>query len=105
MRQQLNRISTVGLVVLSLGALLPLLVVAVPAMLSGQVQPREQDEGTGAHIFQLSIALLMPAILVFLATANWARPGRVFRALALPACAVACAFGLLYYFEHGVTSA
>ena len=105
MRQQLNRISTVGLVVLSLGALLPLLVFAVPAMLSGHVQPREQDEGTGAHIFQLSIALLMPAILVFLATANWARPGRVVRALALPACAVACAFGLLYYFEHGVTSA
>ena len=100
MRQQLNRISTVGLVVLSLGALLPLLVFAVPAMLSGQVQPREQDEGTGAHIFQLSIAALLPVGLLFLATADWTRPTGIVRRLVFPAAAVILAFGILYYFEH-----
>jgi len=46
----------------------------------------------------------MPSALVFLATANWARPGRVIRALVLPVCAVALAFGLLYYFEHLATA-
>ena len=42
------------------------------AALSGQPPGREPDEGTGAHIFQLSIAAMVPATLVFLATADWA---------------------------------
>ena len=89
----------------SLIALSTLVVALSAALLAGHLPQPEPDEGTAAHIFQLSIALLMPAILVFLATANWARPGRVLRALVLPACAVAFAFGLLYYFEHVAPSA
>jgi hypothetical protein len=68
--RRLNAVSTVGLIVLSLTAFLPLLVVAVPVMLGGQLPPRERDEGTGAHIFQLSIAALLPAGLLFVATAD-----------------------------------
>ena len=103
--ESVNRASLIAVFAFSLIALSTLVVALSAAFLSGHPPRPEPDEGTGAHIFQLSIALLMPAILVFLATANWARPGRVVRALALPACAVACAFALLYYLEHVAPSA
>jgi len=48
----------------------------------------------------LSIVALLPVGLAFLATADWERPQRVVRALAIPAVAVLSAFALLYYFEH-----
>jgi len=99
-RRQINGFSTIGLVVLSLTALLPLLVIAVPAMFSGQIPQPERDEGTGAHIFQLSIALLMPVGLVFLATADWEHPMGIARRLAFPTAIVILAFAILYYFEH-----
>ena len=99
-RRQINDFSTIGLAVLSLAALLPLLVIAVPAMFSGQIPQPERDEGTGAHIFQLSIPLLMPVGLVFLATADWTDPVRIARRLAFPAAVVILAFAILYYFEH-----
>jgi hypothetical protein len=96
-----NRASLIAVFAFSLIALSTLVVVLSAALLStGHLPQPEPDEGTAAHIFQLSIALLLPAGLVFLATANWARPARVFRALVIPSCAVALAFGLLYYFEH-----
>ena len=63
-------------------------------------QPPEPDEGTGAHIFQLSIVLLAPALLLFLATADWKQPGRTARPLIFPAASLAVAFGMLYYLEH-----
>ena len=101
MGESVNRASLIAVFAFSLVALSTLVVALSAALVStGHLPQPEPDEGTAAHIFQLSIALLMPAIVVYVATANWARPGRVFRALALPACAVACAFGLLYYFEH-----
>ena len=98
--RRLNDVSTVGLVVLSLTAFLPLLVVVVPVMLGGQLPPPERDEGTGAHIFQLSIAALVPVGLLFVATADWLRPGRIARRLAFPVTVVILAFVTLYYFEH-----
>jgi hypothetical protein len=98
--QQINRVSTIGLTVLSLTALAPLLFVALPAMLTGHVPPPEADEGTAAHIFQLSIVALLPAGFVFLATADWTQPVRSVRRLAFPAVAVVLAFGMLFYFEH-----
>ena len=101
----MNRVSLIGVFAFSLIALSTLVVAFSAALLAGHLPQPEPDEGTAAHIFQLSIALLMPVGLVFLATANWARPGRVFRALALPAGAVALAFGLLYYLEHAAPSA
>ena len=97
---RLNALSTVGLVVLSLAAILPLLVVVVPVMFGGRLPPPEPDEGTGAHIFQLSIAALLPVGLLFVATADWSRPAQVARRLAVPVITVIAAFVLLYYFEH-----
>jgi hypothetical protein len=95
-----NRVSTGVVIFLSLTALLPIVLALLQMALVGQVPPRERDEGTGAHVFQLSIAGLVPAILVFVASADWARPWRVARALALPAAAVVLAFVLLYHYEH-----
>jgi hypothetical protein len=92
---KINRVAAIAAMVLSLIALL--------AVLSGYTQPPhppDPDEGSAAHIFQLSIALLMPALLLFLATANWKHPWRSARPLAFPAAALVVAFGMLYYLEH-----
>jgi len=91
--QQINGISNVGLIVLSLTALLDVL-------LLGYTQPPLRDEGTGAHIFQLSIVALVPTGFLFLATADWTQPMRTARRLAFPAVLVLLAFAALYYLEH-----
>lgn len=98
--ERINRVSTAALVILSLTALLPILIAVAGVIASGQLPLPETDEGTGAHIFQLSIAMLVPVGLVFLASADWTRPARIVRSSALPAVAVLLAFALLYYFEH-----
>jgi hypothetical protein len=92
---KINRVAAIVAMVLSLIALL--------TVLGGYTQPPhppDPDEGSAAHIFQLSIALLMPALLLFLATANWKQPWRSARPLAFPAAALVVAFGMLYYLEH-----
>jgi hypothetical protein len=90
--RQINRVSGKVIIVLSLIALL--------TVISGYFQPPQPDEGSAAHIFQLSIAALLPAILLFFMTANWKQPWRTARPLALPAVALAVAFTALYYLEH-----
>ncbi len=90
--QTINRLSCVGLIVLSVTALL--------AVLSGYVQPPQPDEGAAAHIFQLSIATLVPILLLFLSTADWKQGLRSARLMAIPAAALVAAFGALYYLEH-----
>src|SRR5271169_3303484 len=92
--ERINRIS--GKIVTGL-SVLALLTVA-----SGYLQTPhvETDEGTAAHIFQLSIVALVPMILLFFVTADWKRPLRSARTLVLPAAALALAFGALYYLEH-----
>ncbi len=90
--QQINRVSGKILIVLSLTALL--------AVLTGYTQPPQPDEGTAAHIFQLSIVALVPTLLVFFATADRRQPLRSARPLAFPAAALVLAFGALYYLEH-----
>jgi hypothetical protein len=90
--QQLNRLSSKVIIVLSLIALL--------TVISGYFQPPQQDEGPAAHIFQLSIVALVPTILLFLLTANWREPSRIARPLAVPAAALVLAFAALYYLEH-----
>ena len=82
-RQQINRVSGKVVVVLSLAALL--------AVLSGYIQPPQQDEGAAAHIFQLSIVALVPMILLFLVTADWKQPWRSARPLSFPAAALVLA--------------
>jgi hypothetical protein len=69
-------------------------------LLVGYTQPPLPDEGTGAHIFQLSIVALVPAGFLFLATADWTQPVRTVRRLAFPAAIVILAFAALYYLEH-----
>jgi hypothetical protein len=90
--EQINRASSKVLIVLSLTALF--------AVLSGYAQPPQPDEGTAAHIFQLSIVALVPMIILFLATADWRLPLRSARLLAVPAGALVLAVGALYYLEH-----
>jgi hypothetical protein len=89
---QINRISGKVLVVLS--------VIALLAVLGGYFQPPQPDEGTAAHIFQLTIVALLPTILLFLATADWRRPLQSMRRLAFPAATLAVTFGALYVLEH-----
>jgi hypothetical protein len=90
---RINKVSTVGIVAFPLIALLDVL-------LLGYARPPLPDEGTGAHIFQLSMAALVPTALVFLATADWTQPVRIARRLALPAVLTVLAFAALYYLEH-----
>ena len=92
---QLNRVSSFALVALSLVALLTV----VTGLLHPPQQP-EADEGVQAHIFQLSIAGLLPVTMLFLATADWREPWRGMRPLALAAVATFMAFAGLYYLEH-----
>ena len=91
-QQQLNRISGMALVLLS--------VTALGVVLWGYTQPPLSDEGTGAHIFQLAIVMLVPVTLFFLATADWSRPSRTGWPLAIALTATALAFAGLYYLEH-----
>lgn len=91
--QHINRAATAGLFVLSLTALLDVL-------LLGYTRPPLPDEGTGAHIFQLAIAALVPTGFLFLVTADWTQPMRIVRRLAPPAVLVVLAFAALYYLEH-----
>jgi hypothetical protein len=93
--QQINRLSAKIIIVPSVLALL--------TVLSGYIyppQPPEPDEGTAAHIFQLSIVAVALSILVFLTTADWKQSLRSVRPLAFPAAALLLALGALYYLEH-----
>lgn len=96
----MNRVATVGLVLLSTIALATILSATVAVLLSGELPPAETDEGTGAHLFQLSILALLPVGLIYLATADRTAPSRVIGRLVFPTIAVIAAFALLFYFEH-----
>ena len=92
---QINRFSAKVIIALSVLALL--------TVLSGYThppQPPDPDEGSAAHIFQLSIVAVGLSILVFLSTADWKQPLRSVSPLAFPAVALILAFGALYYLEH-----
>ena len=89
---QLNRISARALLFLSL--------LALCTVLTGYFQAPQADEGTAAHIFQLTVVLAGVAGLLFLATADWTHPYRPLRSLAVPGVALFLAFAALYYLEH-----
>jgi len=90
--QKINRISGRVVILLSLIALL--------TVLSGYFQPPQRDEGAAAHIFQLSIVALVPTILLFLVSADWRRPLRNARTLAVTLASLVLSFGALYFLEH-----
>ena len=92
---QLNRFSARALIVLSL--------IALSTVATGflhQAGVPETDEGTSAHIFQLTIVLTFVAGLLFLTTADWHTPVHSLRPLIVPAVALSVAFAALYYLEH-----
>jgi hypothetical protein len=89
---QVNRVSSIAIVLLSLAALL--------VVLWGYTQPPLPDEGTGAHIFQLAIVALVPMTLVFLTTADWSQPWRSARPLAVATAVTVLAFAALYILER-----
>lgn len=93
--QHIHRVSSVVLILLSLTAL--------ATVVTGLIWPPpmpETDEGTQAHIFQLSIAALLPMTVIVLGTADWRQPWRSVRPLGISVAATALAFGGLYHLEH-----
>ncbi len=93
--RQINRMSSVVLILLSLTALL--------TVVTGLIWPPpmpEPDEGAQAHIFQLSIAALLPMTIVVLGTADWRQPWRSVRPLVISVAVTLLAFAGLYYLEH-----
>ena len=90
--QQINTVSR--------GIMVALSVIAFLTVLIGYTQPPLPDEGTLAHVFQLSIGLFALTLAFFLATADWTRPLRSLRFLLLPSVTLAIAFGALFYLEH-----
>jgi hypothetical protein len=50
-----------------------------------------------AHLFQLLIAVQLPLVTLFLATADWARPARPVLVLIVQAMPGAAALGALYW--------
>lgn len=97
---QVNRLSNIGLIVLSFIALLTVLNAFLPGHTPYVLPDGRPDEGTSAHIFQLAIVSLVPMGMVFFATADWTQPWRNVRRLAVPALATVLAFVALYYLEH-----
>jgi len=93
--QKINRAAAIATIVFSL--------IALFTVLSGYLypaQPRETDEGSAAHIFQLSIAAMFPTLIAFLATADWKQPARITKPLLLPVITLVIAFAALFYLEH-----
>ena len=90
-----NRMSSVVLVVLSVTALV--------TVLTGLIWPPstpEADEGTQAHVFQLSIAGLLPIAVLVVGTADWRQPRRSLVPLVTAFVMAVLAFAGLYYLEH-----
>ena len=93
--ERLNIVSSRIILVFSLIALL--------TVLTGYLQPRHPaptDEGTGAHVFQIAIVLVVLTGLPFLFTTNWKDPLRSVKRLALPGITLVAAFTALYFLEH-----
>lgn len=57
--------------------------------------PRQADENTWAHIFQLAMSAQLPLLLLFLATADWRQRRRVFILLGAQLVAAGAAFAAL----------
>jgi hypothetical protein len=83
----------------SLTALRVLSTTALCLVLYGSTQPPQPDEGTAAHLFQLSGLIFVVAFFAYLATAEWNRPLEHVRRLALPVTVLAVAMALLLYLE------
>jgi succinate dehydrogenase hydrophobic anchor subunit len=90
---QINRVTAIVLIALSGLALLDVI-------LLGYLRPPLQDEGTGAHIFQLSLVMMVLVGMLFLATADWTQPAAIVGRLAVPAVIALLALAALFYLEN-----
>ena len=93
-RLLISRISAVAPVIMSLSAFVLVLVAVATGWDQGA-----KDEGSGAHIFHLLIALQVPFILAFLMTADWKRFLRIAGVVCLQFAAVALAFAPVHFFR------
>ena len=84
----------------SLTALRVLSTTALCLVIYGSTQPPQPDEGTAAHLFQLSVVTFVVAIVAYLVTAEWSRPFEHARRLAVPVALLAAAMALLLYLEN-----
>jgi hypothetical protein len=98
-RARLNQASTVGLIVFSATAFAVALRLWY-GMATGRVPPPNGDEGAAAHIFQLSIAALLPVGFLFAVTADWTQPVQAVRRVVLPGVIVMLALGTVFYLEN-----
>jgi len=73
---------------------------ALGTVLIGSGGPPRSDEGAAAHIFQLSIAALVPSFALFMFTADRRRPLQSIVPLVVSAVALIVAFDVLYHYEH-----
>src|SRR5215471_10677082 len=92
---QINRLSSVLLILLSVTALI--------TVITGLIWPPplpEPDEGTRAHLFQLSIAALLPMTVIVVGTADWHQPWRTMLPVIIAFISAVLAFVGLYYLEH-----
>jgi len=83
--------------------LIGLPMIALVTVVTGLIWPPpvpEPDEGTQAHLFQVSVAGLLPVTVVVVGTADWRRPWRSVLPLAIALLATVLAFAGLYYLEH-----
>lgn len=81
-------------------AILALASLALLAVLSGYLQAPQPDEGAAAHIFQITIVLLGPALLLFLVSADWNSRRKILLSLLPALLTLTFAFAALYYLEH-----
>ena len=95
-----RRVSGLGMIGFALIALLTVLIAAVQ-VLTGAITMPEPDEGTGAHVFQLSVLLVLPLAALYVASADWRRPSRAARPIATTGLLLAAAFAILFLLEHG----
>lgn len=61
--------------------------------------PREADEGTPAHVFQLLMAAQLPIIAIFAAKSLPQVPRRALGVLAIQLAAAVAAFAPVFYFN------
>ena len=91
----MNRVAGAVLVLLSL-----VLLGDVASGVASPPQPPPTDEGTRAHIFQLTVALIVPAMLAGVLTWDRRYSLRTAWPLALAAAALVLSFAGVFYIEH-----
>lgn len=98
--RNIHRLSYLAVIGLSLFAM-SLVVGATVLVKLGRLDPAPGgDEGTPARLFQLAVALLLPAGLTYLVTMEPGRLRREVLRLIVPAVALIIAFSTLYNMEH-----